>query len=189
MNAVVGAFNQKKALVGDFSVNLRCSAIRVPSSLLSPVSPLTHLVPHWVSATSVSRDAVLLSRCVTCHELCNVFTGLGSAGDWVSPGHGVTALQLCGGQSRRGGPLRRDEPPAEAKYTGTVLCLGSVGKNSPAHDSGTREIREQIAGEWPSNEQLLTYTYLYFSTYIVTVWNMIYYTLADQCCQESTAVP
>ena len=58
------------------------------------------------------------------------------------------AVARSGGQSRRGGPLRRDEPPAEAKYTGTVLCLGSVGKNSPAHDSGTREIREQIAGEW-----------------------------------------
>ena len=106
---------------------------------------------------------------VTSSVTCNVFTGLGSAGDWLSPGHGVTALQLCGGQSRRGGPLRRDEPPAEAKYTGTVLCLGSVGKNSPAHDSGTREIREQIAGEWSSNEQLLTHTYLYFSSYIVTV--------------------
>ena len=106
---------------------------------------------------------------VTSSVTCNVFTGLGSAGDCLSPGHGVTALQLCGGQSRRGGPLRRDEPPAEAKYTGTVLCLGSVGKNSPAHDSGTREIREQIAGEWSSNEQLLTHTYLYFSTYIVTV--------------------
>ena len=32
---------------------------------------------------------------------------------------------------------------------------GCVGKNSPSHDSGTREIREQIAGEWPANEQLL----------------------------------
>ena len=95
---------------------------------------------------AVTCDAVvLLSRCVTCHELCNVFTGLGSASDWVSPGYSVRALQLCSGQSRRGGPLLRDEPPAEAKYTGTVLCLGAWVKiaplTTPAHGKSENRLR------------------------------------------------
>ena len=73
-------------------VKLQPSVFRDKSAELTTVPGISADSPRaslGVRHLGVTCDAVLLSRCVTCHELCNVFTGLGSAGDWLSPAPGV----------------------------------------------------------------------------------------------------
>ena len=77
MKAVVGPFNQKKALVGDISVivKLQASVFRDKSAKLTTLPSISDDSPRaslGVRHLGVTCDAVLLSRCVTCHELCNV---------------------------------------------------------------------------------------------------------------------
>ena len=78
MKNVVGAFIQMKALVGDFSVivKLQTSVFRDKSAELTTVPGISADSPRaslGVCHLGVTCAAVLLlSRCVTCHELCNV---------------------------------------------------------------------------------------------------------------------
>ena len=130
-----------------WNFKLRCFAIRVPSSLLSPVSPLTHLVPHWVSATSVSR--VML--CCCCHAVSRVTSSVTcspASGPLATGSHLGTVSRRCScvadsrGAAARCGEMSR---PRKLNIRGPscvwVAWVKIAPLTTPAHGKSENRLR------------------------------------------------